>query len=243
VSTYDLWKASVQLAEDATSEAEREHHHAVAGALKAGAIKDYFGHIAGELYDPTEEIVDTPDDKQVSEFFRDLDALRAPARPELDKLTDQALTKALDALKAMESLNYTGEHTHFEVLADVRQVLAAVMLGKPMPQLERFRCPSQKQVNKHVKVQCQLQLPHEEHHCYVRGDGTRVAWNDVESANPPKSYDEPAAAVGLKQDGFRINRKEKCGATGNFGDGAAAICERYEGHQDVHCAVDGREWI
>lgn len=190
MSTYDLWKTSVQLAEDATTNFEQAHHYAIAGVLRHDAIKDYFGHIAGELYDPTEEVVDTPDDDQVSEFLRDLDALR-----ETDKLTDRALTEALDALKAMELLNYTGDHTHFEVLADARQVLSAVMLGKPMPSLERFRCPSKYRRSSGEIVQCVLQLPHEGNHNEGKPDSAgvnRTSWSDEASLIPPKSYDLPA---------------------------------------------------
>ena len=192
MNTYDLWKASVQLAEDATTEAERAHHYAVAEVLRGDAIKDYFRGIVGELYDPSEEVVDTPNDEQVMEFFTSLDKLRTPPKSEMDKLTDQALTKALDALKAMEHLNYTGEHTHFEVLADARQVLAAVMLGKAMPQLERFRCPSKYARHNGEIVQCMFQLPHEGNH--QEGDLSsagipRTSWSDEASVNPPKSYD------------------------------------------------------
>jgi hypothetical protein len=183
---------------------------------------------------------------------------------------DNVRTKALDALKAMESLNYTGDHTHFEVLADARQVLAAVMLGKTMPQLERFRCPSEFKTSKHVKVRCQLQLPHEGFHRFVQGgDGKGADWSDEASTNPPKSYDEPATAVpadrcrsidpasGVLQCQYiphlGQHRNENviwaspsqiCGATGMLGGNpAAVVCVRADEHKGVHCDAAGREWI
>lgn len=234
MNTYDLWKVSVQLAEEATSEVERTHHYAVAGVLRGDAVKDYFSHIAAALVEYPEGI-DTPDDSQVMEFFRDLDALRTPPKPELDKLTDRALIKGLDALKAMESLNYTGDHTHFEVLADARQVLAAVMTGKPtIPKLERFRCPSTyvRHAGGTETVRCMFQLPHEGNH-REGGDGTaataRTSWADEAAVNPPKSYDGPSS---------------ECSATGTLGDSPrVAICVRDEGHTGAHCAADGREWV
>lgn len=226
--SYYLWKTSLQLAEDATTEGERTHHYAVAEALKADAIKDYFARIAGCLAEYPDE-VNTPDNEQVSEFFRDLDALRAPSTPEQDRLHDRALTKGLDALKAMELLNYTGDHTHFEVLADARRVLASVMLGNPMPQLARFRCPSVYENG----LRCQLQLPHDSNHLHQSADGKGVSWTDEASDNPPKSYDVPM---------------DMCGATGTLGGSRnglprVAVCVRVDGHRGSHCDAGGWEWV
>lgn len=226
MNTYELWKTSVQLAEDAATEAERAHHRAIAGVLRGDAIKDYFGHIADELYDPTEEVVDTPDDNQVNEFFRDLDALRTPPQDELDRRTDGLPTRVLDALKAMEHLNYTGEHTHFEVLTDARQVVAEVMRGRAIPQLERFRCPSQvRNALGGGGLRCELPLPHDGDH-----QASGVSWTDAQSTNPPKSYDEP----------------EPCGDKHTFRRGMLAgktyTCIRETGHGGQHESRGHSKW-
>lgn len=256
MSTYDLWKASVQLAEDATTEAERTHHYAVAGVLRGDAIKDYFRHIAGELYDPSEEVVDSPDNAQVSKFLADLDAIREPAKPVLQ---DKLSVAALDALKAMEHLNYTGEHTHFEVLADARQVLAAVMLGKPMPQLERFRCPSllnPSSPDAQAGPRCRQQLPHDGKHQWQGTDGKGVSWADEDSANPPTSYDdrpvfttggmipapEPIAVVdkiGVREDGTGAH----CGVLATVDAKTVACMEPIGSVHHIHRSAGGRLYV
>lgn len=220
-TTYDLWKASVQIAEDATTEAEREHHYAVASVLKVDAIKDYFLSIASELTEYAEEF-HTPDAMQVSEFLENLDALRAPTKLQQESMAPRALTIALDALKAMEGLNYTGDHTHFEVLADARQVLAAVMMGRPAPKLERFRCMSLYENG----VRCQYQLPHDGAHRHVEG-GKGVDWTDAESSNPPKSYDTCG-------DKYTFKRGMLAGKT--------YTCAREAGHTGQHESKGRSKW-
>lgn len=190
-NAYDAWKAAkigteldilpginegihaaLTLAEAALREPAKK-------ALVDGLLASYAAHVRGD--------VDEHDDGYREEDFTDriVAALAefndpTPPTPVMDKVP----TAALDALKTMESLNYTGEHTHFEVLADARQVLAAVMMGKAMPKLERFRCPSLRTIDRAVgQLRCVLQLPHPGPHTHED-----YTWDDAHSDNPPKSY-------------------------------------------------------
>lgn len=147
-----------------------------------------------------------------------------------------------NALRAMKHLNYTGEHTHFEVLDDVRTVLAEVVQGRAIPELERFRCPSLREVKRDVaadtsagQLQCTQQLPHPGPHC-----SGSYSWDDEHSINPPKSYDEPEIAlvdkIGVREDGTGAH----CGVLATVDGKTVACMEPIDSDHSVHRSVGGR---
>jgi hypothetical protein len=239
-NAYNAWKAAHLALDGELGEDLKGALELAADALREPAkrqrvsdlLRSYAAHVRGDI--------DEHDDGYREEDFAGLvaDTLSefeqaAPAAPA--SAPDGLPTKALDAFKAMESLNYTGEHTHFEVLADARQVLAAVMLGKAIPRLERFRCPSIAHLAGIGQTRCSLQLPHDGDHraqthtTDTGGVGVWKSWTDEESDNPPKSYDPPS---------------DTCGSTRTLsGSSRVAVCARKDKHKGVHCDAAGREWI
>lgn len=281
-NAYDAWKAAKEGTEldvlpginEGIHEALTLAEAALREPAKLAVVEKWLDTYAAHLEDRIDRHDDGLDLRDIGpELLAALEEFDEPfIRVDGAAVLDNVRTEALDALKAMESLNYTGDHTHFEVLADARQVLAAVMLRRPMPQLERFRCPSKYRRSSGEIVQCVLQLPHEGNHNEGKPDSAgvnRTSWSDEASLIPPKSYDEPVTAAhadrcrsidpasGVLQCQYiphlGTHRNEHvtwsspvqtCGATGTLGDSPrVAICVRADEHKDVHCDVAGREWI
>lgn len=193
--------------------------------LQPAALKDFLESHAG--LDGNEDPI-TYSDEEIREFLRDLDELRKLSTHELDVLRNKLLVEVYEALRRMKRLNYTGDHTHFEVLEDAWVVLQAVLVGKPMPKLERFRCPSKYSVGARL-FQCDHQLPHGGNHLSTHpsnGMGAQVSWDDEQSVNPPVPYVDPhpGPAPALRQ----------CEAE-RVGD----RCEMPIGHEGDHSTRDG----
>lgn len=207
-------KGALELAADALREPAKRQR-------VSDLLRSYAAHVRGDI--------DEDDDGYREEDFAGLvaDALSEFEQAAPASAPDGLPTRVLDALKAMEHLNYTGEHTHFEVLTDARQVLAEVMRGRAIPKLERFRCPSLYENG----VRCQLQLPHEDKHRNQDTSGKGVSWSDREAANPPKSYDEPGP----------------CGDKHTFRRGMLAgktyTCNREAGHGGQHESKGRSKWV
>lgn len=212
-------KGALELAADALREPAKR-------ARVSDLLRSYAAHVRGD--------VDEDDDGYREEDFVGLvaDALSEFEQAAPASVPDGLPTRVLDALKAMEHLNYTGDHTHFEVLTDARQVLAEVMRGKAIPQLERFRCPSMRTVSRDIandssagQLRCTQQLPHPGPH--VNGP---YSWDDAHSDNPPKSYDEP----------------EPCGDKHTFRRGMLAgktyTCVREAEHEGLHQSKGKSTW-
>lgn len=156
-------------------------------ALRPAALLAFLGSFRG--LDTYEEPLEcTPD--QAEAFLAELDDLRQPTyRP--DETRAEMQRQVSEALTAMRKLPWTGDHLYGDALDDASLVLWAVLAGKKMPVLERFRCPSLYQAKKApLPIRCELQLPHEGKHS-VANVGE---WTDEQSVNPPKNYDEPPSS-------------------------------------------------
>lgn len=163
-----------------------------------------------------------------SKFLAVLDDLRQPAyRPDETRAGMQR--QVSEALTAMRKLPWTGDHLYGDALDDASLVLRAVLAGKKMPVLERFRCPSLYQAKKApLPIRCERQLPHEGKHS-VANVGE---WTDEQSVNPPKNYDEPP-------------KSSRCGASVEYstaGESSTQYCKRPIGHDGNHMSPSGVSW-
>lgn len=207
-------------------------------------------------------IQDDDDDRQSSialvsaekqgKFLAVLDELRQPTyRPDETRAAMQR--QVSEALTAMRKLPWTGDHLYGDALDDASLVLRAVLAGKPTPQLERFRCPSQYRINGDQllnPVCCTLQLPHASQHLYSDAAGNSWSWTDEQSINPPKSYDEPEDRPPVELTGEQLDDL----AAEVFGDGECgavnpnpvrhgkSICVRAKQHGGLHRDADGIRW-
>jgi hypothetical protein len=236
-NAYDAWKAAKAGSEmdvlpginEGLVKALTLAEAALREPAKLAVVEGWLGKHKAHL----EDLIDEHDDGYRMEdiapaIVRALEEFEASA-PAITDQRSELMERVDNSLRAMKHLNYTGEHTHFEVLDDVRQVLAEVLQGRAIPMLDRFRCPS---IRASDGVRCQLQLPHEGTH--QRSDGSvKSSWTDGYSSNPPKSNDEPDS-----------QHAEICGTTGTLsGVAVAVVCVRPDGHRDVHRDTAGREWV
>jgi hypothetical protein len=164
--------------------------------LRPAALKSYLEDFAGfDIYEEPKNF----SEEEIHEFLVGLDDLRRnPAALQIAeaKGRHQGLFEAMNIVQLMTKLNWTGDHLYGDALADAETLIRAELNGQPKPMLDRFRCPSEFETSKHVKVRCQYQLPHGGMHRFVQsGDGRGCDWADEASVNPPKAYDEPAIAV------------------------------------------------
>jgi hypothetical protein len=152
--------------------------------LRPLAIHALCERLVGEGWSYDDEVVSL-DESEVATFLADLDQLRGtPKSGEVEREVSKMRVAVDSALAGMARLNYTGDHTHFEVLEDAQYVLNEVLHGRPFPKLERFRCPSRRKARNN-KVQCEHQLPHEGFHFNAKSG---ESWTDEQSLNPPVPY-------------------------------------------------------
>jgi hypothetical protein len=202
------------------------------------------------------------DEWVAKEFLRDLDELRAPTSVELSDMKAELMAACLKATSKMLRLNWTGDHTYADAIADVRTVLDKVFRGEPFPVLERFRCPSVCKDIGFGQTRCVLQLPHEVEHKGAIGH----TWTDEQSINPPKSYDERPAFMPTEQQLDKladevfgnpdpINRPKAEDTDGEDTDGECgerrpgppigqerATCVRPKQHDGLHRDAAGMRW-
>lgn len=241
MSAYEMWcRTKFKLVEEPDS----EYLQGVEQTLRPQALPDLLAMFAGELYDRYDEVTREPTQAEVDHLLTNLDLLRAPSTAELDKMRADLVWAVDSCLQGMERMNYTGEHTHFEVLADARVLLAAVLAGKPVPQLERFRCPSLYKVNKSVTVRCQKQLPHGEEHTYDQGSGDHLQWLDKQSLNPPVPYDAPLSEAQIGMADAVAEQATRCGDAQHLeGTSSTVYCFLPVGHTELHTSASGRNWV
>lgn len=251
-NAYDAWKAAkAALAGREIAEGLRSALELSVAALREPAkiarvselLRAYDAVQEAGPYDPADTVW-----AQRDSAAAEIAAALAEFESDAPILTDQRqeIADHVDnALRAMKHLNYTGEHTHFEVLDDVRTVLAEVLQGRAIPLLERFRCPSIAHLQGVGQKRCSLQLPHDGLHRAVTHDtaaGTPVwkSWTDEESDNPPKSYDEPEPAlvdkIGVREDGTGAH----CGVLATVDGKTVACMEPVFSEHSVHRSAGGR---
>jgi hypothetical protein len=185
--SYEAWKECKRRLAD---EPDSTFLQRVESSLRQAALEDYLESFRG--LDGSEEQL-TVDEHEAAVFLSGLDELRAPSDAELRAARAVALSEAQVRIRSLLELNWTGDHLYSDAVQDAVTMLASVAEGKPVPKLERFRCPSVYVLPViNVRTRCALQLPHDkEHIAYaVEGMGS-ITWTDEQSANPPKSYDGP----------------------------------------------------
>lgn len=248
-NAYDAWKAAkAALAGREIADGLRSALELSVAALREPAkiarvselLRTYDAVQEGEPYDPTDGVWASRDGA-AGEIAAALEEFEASGPAVADQRAE--LMERVDAsLRAMKHLNYTGEHTHFEVLDDVRQVLAEVLQGRAIPMLDRFRCPSLYKRNKSMLVRCELQLPHGETHTYRDGSETTYTWTDEQSQNPPVPYETPGVEVAPPApasvcQSFHVLQYED-GTPRN----ATVYCNQLAGHPGLHQSASAHQW-
>lgn len=209
---YQAWR---ETREHLKQEPDSTFLQRVEESLRPAALLAFLGSFRG-MNSFEEPMGCEPDEAEL--FLAELDDLRQPPyRP--DETQAEMQRQVSEALIAMRKLPWTGDHLYGDALDDASLVLWAVLGGKKMPVLERFQCPSLYQAKKApLPVRCERQLPHEGKHA-VANVGE---WTDEQSANPPKSYDEP---------------EELCGAIKNPRPGVTYRCDKSKGHGGQHADI------
>lgn len=192
MGAYETWLEAKKRLDATKHEDEREWLGQTVRHLQPAALEDYLEEFVRSNMDMYEDAV-ALDDDGVRTFLAVLDEIRGtPAKGEVEKTRSAMRSLADDALAKLSRLNYTGAHTHFEVIEDAQLVLNEVLHGRAFPVLERFRCPSVYQGGDlTVPVRCINQLPHEDPHLWRDAHGVAETWRDEQSVNPPKPYDDP----------------------------------------------------
>jgi hypothetical protein len=232
---YDGWREAKKRLE---SEPDDTFLQNLVDNLRGLALQEYveqFAYVNGYEYpEQTSHITE----QTVTDFLVGLDELRegAKGRPELRAV--------LSALTEMERLNYTGDHTHFEVLADARVVLGEVLHGRPFPKLERFRCPSLHEGARGTVFRCVFQLPHGNEHEGHGADSGVVRWADEQSVNPPVPYVD---GVQAKPYADKIDSPDRCTSAHTFDrgplKGSTYQCSLLIGHPGKHESAGGSKWM
>lgn len=222
---YDDWQEARKRLSSNPSDAFLTN---VEQTLRPLAIHDLCERLVGAGWHCDDEAI-ALDDSQVASFLSELDQLRGmPVVGEVEREASKMRVAVDSALAGMARLNYTGDHTHFEVLDDARQVLNEVLHGRPFPKLERFRCPSIYETSVAGPYQCTLQLPHECSHTAETAYGPKT-WTDKESKNPPVPYEDPST--------------DPCPCTFYRSGVPRVSCMLPAGHGPDHRAEDGTTWV
>lgn len=199
----------------------------VESSLRQDALEDYLESFRG--LDGSEEPL-TVDEHEAVMFLAGLDELRAPSDAELRTARELALRDAAARIKDLLKLNWTGDHLYSDAVEDALTMLTSVAEGKPVPKLERFRCPS-KALDRGAVVRCEYQLPHEGPH---KVTDPLLKWTDVESMNPPVPYDSDAEELS----GHPVRKVDRlsapiCGAFRQTA-GLTLRCDLPAGHTGDH---------
>jgi hypothetical protein len=216
---YDTWREAKKRLGEAGASGESAFLHTVEEHLRPAALTDFLERFVRENQDMYDDAVAISAEDE-TRFLTELDELRQPTYRE-DETRAEMQIQVSKVLTDMRQLNWTGDHTYGDALDDASLMLRAVLAGRPAPRLERFRCPSQyHDVIAHKLYRCKLQLPHDGNHSWAdensRGELVGpIRWTDIESVNPPKSYNEPAPDVC----GFKYN---------------GLVCELQSGHTGHH---------
>lgn len=253
MGAYETWLEAKKRLDATKHEDEREWLGQTVRHLQPAALEDYLEEFVRSNMDMYEDAV-ALDDDGVRTFLAVLDEIRGtPAKGEVEKTRSAMRSLADDALAKLSRLNYTGAHTHFEVIEDAQLVLNEVLHGRAFPVLERFRCPSVYQGGDlTVPVRCINQLPHEDPHLWRDAHGVAETWRDEQSVNPPKPYDEPANLGPLKVDldaeelsGHPVRSDDgQCGTayTGGPPADVQRVCVRAKRHAGLHRDETGARW-
>lgn len=216
MSALSAWHETKRLLSSGEAEEQRAYLEAVLAGLQPAALLEHLGSFRG--MDTFEEPLGCEPD-EAEEFLAKLDELRQPTyRP--DETRAEMQRQVSEALTAMRKLPWTGDHLYGDALDDASLVLRAVLAGKKMPVLERFRCPSLTGNDVGAgRLRCTLQLPHEGKHQAVG-----ATWTDEQSINPPKNYDDPVqdcAAIKIPRPGVTYRCDKSKGHSGQHADSTA----------------------
>lgn len=211
---YQAWR---ETREHLKQEPDSTFLQRVEESLRPAALLAFLGSFRGmDTYE--EPLGCEPDEAEA--FLAKLDELRQPTyRP--DETRAEMQRQVSEALTAMRKLPWTGDHLYGDALDDASLVLRAVLAGKKMPVLDRFRCPSEygSKARQNERVRCELQLPHEsKHQARNTAGGEGYMWTDEQSVNPPKNYDEPEVCGNRLRSDVCVLPKDHDGRHSTAGD-------------------------